>query len=41
MQNTDPAKQNIAKCMEMAHYVLDNNWTFEDLYRQVDVIVKK
>lgn len=40
MNNTDPTKQNIAKCMEMADHVFTNNGTLEELHQQIEQAVK-
>ncbi len=40
MHATDPAKQNLARCIELADYRLMNNGTKEELYAQVDRILK-
>ncbi len=39
MNNTDPTKQNIAKCMQLADYILTNNWTFASLYQQIEDVL--
>jgi dephospho-CoA kinase len=36
MNNPDPNKQNLAKCIEMADFRFQNNGSFEDLYNQVE-----
>lgn len=36
MSSTDPAHQNVGRCMEMADYVFHNDGDFDDLYRQVE-----
>lgn len=36
MANKDPNKQNIAKCIEMADYVLHNDGSIEDLHEQIE-----
>lgn len=41
MENTDPNKQNLAKCMQMADYVFVNNGTREELDQQIENIVDK
>ena len=41
MNNTDPTKQNIAKCMEMADHIFTNNWTLEELHQQIEDVVTK
>jgi len=34
-------KQNLSKCIQMANFVFDNSLTFDDLYKQVDEVLKK
>lgn len=41
MNNTDPTKQNIGECMQLADHHFDNNWTFEELYAQIESVIKK
>ncbi len=41
MENPDPAKQNIAKCMGLAQYILINSWTFDQLYEQIETEIHK
>lgn len=41
MTNTDPTKQNVAKCMEMADHVFTNNWTLEELHQQIEEVITK
>ncbi len=41
MRSDDPNKQNLSKCISMADYVFENNGTFEDLYKQIDEVIKK
>ena len=41
MKSDDPNKQNLSKCIRMADYVFNNDGTFEDLYKQVDEVIKK
>jgi dephospho-CoA kinase len=41
MKSDDPNKQNLSKCISMADYVFENNGTLEDLYKQIDEIIKK
>lgn len=36
MQSTDPAKQNIGMCIEMADCIFYNNSSVSDLYQQVE-----
>lgn len=36
MQSTNPAKQNIGKCIEMADVIFYNNSTVADLYKKVE-----
>lgn len=39
MHGDDPTKQNITAVIAAADVTLDNNGTFDDLYRQVDEII--
>jgi len=41
MNNTDPTKQNIAKCMEMADHIFTNNWTLEELHKQIEDVINE
>ena len=41
MISDDPNKQNLSKCIGMADYTFENNGDFENLYKQVDQIIKK
>jgi dephospho-CoA kinase len=41
MQTTDPNKQNLSRCIEMADFKFDNNGDINNLYRQVDEVLKK
>jgi dephospho-CoA kinase len=34
--STDPTKINLSKCVKLANYKFDNNWSFKDLYKQID-----
>lgn len=36
MNNTDPNKQNLGACMQMADFTFTNDGSFDELYRQVD-----
>ncbi|MBC8494581.1 AAA family ATPase [archaeon] len=38
---TDPTKQNLSRCIELADYVFQNNGSFEELYAQVEEALKK
>ena len=38
-ENSDPSKQNINACIEMADYVVNNDWDIEELHRQLDKII--
>lgn len=40
MSNTDPNKQNIGACMQLADYKFTNNGNFDDLYQEVDSVLK-
>ncbi len=39
MNSTDPAHQNVGRCMEMADFVFQNNGDFNELYRQVEEVL--
>jgi dephospho-CoA kinase len=39
MNTTDPNKQNLKKCIEMADFILLNNGTKEDLVRQLEKVL--
>lgn len=41
MNSTDPNKQNISACMQLADFKFENNGNFEQLYKQVDEVLKK
>ena len=41
MTNTDPNKQNLSACMELADYRFFNNGSFDLLYRQIDEVLAK
>lgn len=41
LKSTDPSKQQLLKCLEMASQRLDNNGTFNQLYDQVRMMVAK
>ena len=41
MSSLDRNKQNLGKCIEMADFVLSNNSSFETLYSQLELILKK
>jgi len=41
MVSTDPNKQNLSKCIEMADFRLDNSGTIEELYKQVNNVLQK
>ena len=38
--STDPNKQNLSRCMELADYKLRNNGDIDELYAQVDKIIE-
>lgn len=40
MHSTDPNKQNLDACMKLADFIFVNNESFDDLYRQVDEVLK-
>ncbi len=39
MENEDPTKQNVAKCIQMADHIFINNWTFEELNEQIEKVI--
>ena len=39
MTTTDPNKQNLSKCIEMADYLLDNSSSVEDLYESLEKVL--
>jgi len=39
MQSTDPNKQNIGKCIELADYIFYNNSSVSHLYEELETIV--
>ncbi len=41
MDSTDPNKQNLARCIEEADFVLTNNGNIEDLNAQIDKILNE
>lgn len=41
MFSTDPNKQNLSACIKMADFVLNNDGTQEDLYRQIEDVYRK
>ncbi|MGD0510447.1 MAG: AAA family ATPase [Candidatus Micrarchaeaceae archaeon] len=41
LTSTDPAKQQLLKCISMAQHRLSNNGSFEDLYVQIEELFPK
>ncbi len=41
MSSNDPNKQNISACIQLADYKFSNNGTLEELYTEVDLVLKK
>lgn len=39
--STDPTKINLSKCIALADYKFDNNWSFEELYNQLDKMLEE
>lgn len=37
--NTDPSKQNLCRCIEMADYCFKNDWTIVELYKKVEKVL--
>ena len=41
MNSTDPNKQNLGECIRQADYVFNNDGSIEDLYQQVEKVLRK
>ncbi len=41
IENDDPSKQNLKRCMELSDYKFSNDGTFEELYRDVEKVIEK
>ena len=41
MNSTDPNKQNLRKCIEMADYVFNNDESIDDLYAEVERVLER
>ena len=41
LTSTDPAKQQLLKCISMAEYRLDNNGPLEEVYKQIEELLPK
>jgi dephospho-CoA kinase len=41
MTNTDPTKQNVGKCMQLADHIFTNDWTLEELNEQIEEVLTK
>lgn len=41
MNSTDPSKQNINACMQLADFTFINNGTVDELYQQLDLVLSK
>ena len=39
-KNPDTSKQNILACINMADFIVNNDWNIEDLHKQLDEIIK-
>ena len=39
MNNRDPNKQNLAKCIRMANFVFENEGSIKDLHAKVEVVI--
>lgn len=39
MNSTDPARQNLSRCIQLADHILNNDSTIEELHRQVDNVL--
>lgn len=40
LTSTDPNKQNLSACMQLADFHFTNNGSFDDLYQQVDQVLR-
>jgi hypothetical protein len=40
MNSSDPNKQNIAACMQLADYTFTNDGSLEELYKEIDVVLE-
>ena len=40
MNNNDPNKQNLSKCIELANYKIENNKSINDLYKEIDKVIE-
>lgn len=40
MKNTDPTKQNLAKCIALSDYTFKNDGTIEELYKQIQQAIQ-
>jgi dephospho-CoA kinase len=41
MQSTDPNKQNISRCVEMADFLFNNKESIEELHKNVNSVIEK
>jgi dephospho-CoA kinase len=41
LENTDPAKQQLLKCISMVEYKLDNNGSIEQLEAEIEALLEK
>lgn len=41
MENQDPSKQNVAKCIQLADFVFTNNGTLEELDKHIEEVLTK
>lgn len=41
MNNTDPTKQNVAKCMQLVDHIFNNNGTLEELNKQIETTIEQ
>lgn len=40
-ENSDPSKQNILACINMADFTVNNDWDIENLHEQLDEIINQ
>ena len=41
MNSTDPNKQNISACVQLADFKFINNGSIDELYREIDLVLEK
>lgn len=41
MSSQDPNKQNLSACIKLANFKIENNGSFEALYKEIDAVLKR